>query len=437
MRDDIRLSQLRQTDPQDAICAPGDHPPARSLYLHIPFCEHKCHYCDFYSIVDSRDRQEAFTARLIEELEVVAPHAAGAPLRTIFIGGGTPSMLRLDLWEQLLGAINDRFDLALIKTGREERPEPAEWTVECNPESTTPELMALLRAGGVDRVSFGAQSFHSAHLKTLERLHSPGRVEAAIEIARDAGIERRSIDLIFAIPDQTIAEWEADLDKAIALGVDHLSAYALTYEPNTAMTQRLSAGRFDAADEDDEAAMYELCTQRLRDAGLERYEVSNHARPGEASRHNLAYWRQEQWLAAGPSASGHLFAGEDEQAGDRGSWRWRNEPHLGRYLDSEGPAPVAEVEAPDPARFVREALMMGVRLSEGLDAQRMTGLAAGACPGAGASLQACAERLASEGLLTLDDQRWRPTERGFLLGDQVASELMSCVEPAGGVGGEG
>ena len=187
---------------------------ARSIYIHIPFCSHKCHYCDFYSFVDTRDRQGVFAARLEQELEAIS--VAAGPIDTIFVGGGTPSMLEVPLWEGLLGRLNDCFDLSPIRS--DSRPDAGEFTVECNPESVTPELMATLRAGGVSRISMGAQSFQNAHLKTLERLHDPGRVPRAVEMAKTAGIDRVSLDLIFAIPGQTIEDLARDLDEAPAVG---------------------------------------------------------------------------------------------------------------------------------------------------------------------------------------------------------------------------
>ncbi|MFN7558978.1 MAG: coproporphyrinogen-III oxidase family protein [bacterium] len=210
---------------------PKSHPPVRSLYIHIPFCAHKCHYCDFYSFVDTNDQQEVFLRRLIGELQALAPHAHGQPLKTIFIGGGTPSLLRADLWEQLLATINTHFDLSAIWSASPPRAAPwpdVEFTVECNPESTTAELLALLRAGGVDRISMGAQSFHRQHLLTLQRLHDPDRIGLVLEMCKAVGMPRTSIDLIYAIPGQTLEQWQEDLHKALALGTTHLSCYNLT-----------------------------------------------------------------------------------------------------------------------------------------------------------------------------------------------------------------
>ena len=367
----------------------------RSLYIHVPFCFHKCHYCDFYSLVDTRDRQQPFTERLVAELEALSSYAG--PLESLFVGGGTPTLLRPELWRELLSTLRDRFDLAA-----------AEFTVECNPETASAELFDILVGGGVNRISIGAQTFNTAHLKTLERWHDPANVGRAVQLAREAGIGRQSIDLICAIPGQTLIEWRQDLEHALDLGVTHLSCYALTYEPNTAMTARLKRGDFTPADEDLEADMLELTLATLRDAGFERYEVSNYARPGDACRHNLAYWRQEPWLAAGPSASGHVAG-----------WRWKNVPRLDSYLGEPltvGLPPAVDVEPPDERRALAERLMTGLRLSEGIDAR-----------GLPATLHTLARQQHERGFLLMDGDRWRLTDAGMMLADGIAAEFMALV----------
>jgi oxygen-independent coproporphyrinogen-3 oxidase len=392
---------------------PGGGGPfaARSLYLHVPFCFHKCHYCDFYSLVDTRDRQEAFVSRLERELAALAPFAGGLPLKTIFIGGGTPSLLRVDLWRRVLAALGREYDLSVMGRGE------GEFTVECNPETVSAELMGVLAAGGVNRVSVGAQSFEARHLKTLERWHDPENVERAVGLAQAAGIPRQSIDLIFGIPGQSLEDWRADLHRALALGTTHLSCYNLTYEPNTAMTARLKRGEFRAADEDLELQMYAATLEMLRAAGLDRYEVSNYATPGDEARHNLAYWRQDPWLAAGPSASGH-YAGH----------RWKNTPRLDDYLeiDDRGFAPIAEHEVPDRRRALRERVMTGLRLREGVEgviaeAESLDG------PKARASLSRLAARHSASGHLRIVGDRWALSDAGILIADGIAGEFMRAI----------
>ncbi|MFN7019949.1 MAG: radical SAM family heme chaperone HemW [Phycisphaerales bacterium] len=402
-----------------------ERPPIRSLYIHTPFCAHKCHYCDFYSFVDTRDQQSAFVDRLVSELQALAPMAAGQPLRTVFIGGGTPSLLRIDLWERLLSEIGGLFNLSMIRSGSPVDVHGlAEFTVECNPESASPELMALLRSGGVNRVSIGAQSFHLRHLKTLERWHDPDNVACAVEAARTAGIPRQSIDLIFGIPGQTLEDWNDDLRRALALKTEHLSCYSLTYEPNTAMTRRLAMGDFEPVAEDLEVEMFRHTVRTLRSAGLDRYEVSNFARPGRGSRHNIAYWLQEQWLAAGPSASGHAWAGAGERCG---SHRWKNVPRLGDYLaggHGEGFSPIVDHEPPDPRRLVRERVMTGLRMAAGLDPRSVfAGLPAQDLD----ALVAAARSASDSGWLSVSGEAWRLTDEGYLLADRVCADLMACV----------
>lgn len=412
--------------------------PVRSLYAHVPFCFHKCHYCDFYSFVDNRGRQGEFTERLIDELRAIATHVVvpqaeardiGRPeLDTIFVGGGTPSLLKPELWANLLDALHNQFDLGHGLNA-------AEFTVECNPETVTPKLMRIMRAGGVNRVSIGAQSFNPTHLKTLERWHDPANVERALALAADAGITRRSIDLIYAIPGQTLDDWKRELDTALSLcgdeagrgAIDHLSCYALTYEPNTAMTKRLQRGDFQPADETLEIAMYDHTVATLGGAGFERYEVSNFARQGSQCRHNMVYWGHAgdgQWLAAGPSASGHA-----------GGHRWKNIPHLGDWMAgierTAGYAPIVDHETPDPRRALVERLMLGIRVSAGLPIDELIGAADAMDPSGGAAsrLHAAARRQIDRNCLRLtpDATRWALTDLGFHFADGVAAELMAAI----------
>jgi len=377
-------------------------------------------------------------------ISAITPHAGGLPLETIFVGGGTPSLLGAAKWERLLGCLGDVFDLSLMtakggsrarstdQDGENGRSADAvvegEFTVECNPESATPELMAVLAAGGVNRVSVGAQSFDLRHLKTLERWHNPDNVFRAIEAARAAGIARQSLDLIYAVPGQTLDEWVNDVRLGLSAGTTHLSCYNLTYEPNTAMTARLKAGQFQPIDEELEIAMFEATHAELTARGLERYEVSNYAVPGHECRHNMGYWRQEQWLAAGPSASGHVYA-----SGDRieGGYRWKNTPRLGDYLAGDAGAawysPLADLEAPDPARAVRERIMTGVRLAEGIDRAETLADAERVLSGAAKRLEMRAKPYEERGLLEVRYGRWVLSEAAMLRADGIAGDLMKAV----------
>jgi oxygen-independent coproporphyrinogen-3 oxidase len=328
----------------------GITPQFEGAYVHVPFCFHKCHYCDFYSFVDQDDRQEVYAARADMELAAMAPWVH-APLHTVFVGGGTPTLLRPPVLRAVLGSIRTRLPLAV----------GAEWTVEANPETVTPEVADALVESGVNRVSLGAQTFNERHLKTLERWHDPASVARAVGFLRAAGIRRINVDLIFGIPGQALVEWESDLRAALDIGTDHLSCYGLTYEANTAMTVRMERGEFEPCDDGLEASMLELAATRLREAGFAHYEVSNWGRirsgdpHAEECRHNLLYWRNRDWLAIGPSASGHAQG-----------VRWKNVPRLGDWLAATGTSPAVDVERVTPDMRAGERLMMGLRLHAGI-----------------------------------------------------------------------
>ena len=372
----------------------------RGAYVHVPFCFHKCHYCDFYSVVDTRGRQEAFVDRLVEELEVCSRYLH-APLDTVFVGGGTPTLLSVDQWRRLLDVMRRCLPL---QAG-------SEFTVEANPETVTEELAATLAGGGVNRISIGSQSFHAAHLKTLERWHDPSNVDRAVRIFRAAGIENINLDLIFAIPGQSLNDWAGDLNRALSLEPTHLSCYGLTYEPDTLMSARLSAGEIQRADEDLEAEMYEVTIDALAAAGLEHYEISNWSRPGRRCRHNMLYWTNGEWWPFGPSAAGHV-----------NGVRWKNVRRLDAYLQTRPLPPIADVEQLDIARAAGEALMLGLRLIDGLpmaaahDLIRQTADATG-------RLEAIDQAI-SRRLLDSTDQQLRLTRAGLLLADDIIAQLI-------------
>lgn len=411
---------LNQRPLLSARAALGDQPrgifgPVRSLYIHVPFCFHKCHYCDFYSIVDKQDRQAPFTDRLISELAALAPWAAGAPLLTIFVGGGTPSLLRADLWKRLLAAMHGQFDMSEMGTGT------GEFTVECNPETVSAELMDVMVAGGVNRVSVGAQSFEARHLKTLERWHDPANVTKALSLAQAAGIRRQNIDLISGVPGQTIEEWQKDLEHGLSLGTEHMSCYSLTYEPRTEMTARLKRGEFLAVDDDTDAAMFELTANTLRAHGLEQYEVSNFAKSGAECRHNMAYWRQDQWLAAGPAASAHV-----------GGHRYKNSPRLDDYLnlDDSGFAPIVDHELPDALKALKEKIMTSLRIRDGIELQSL--LDDGRVLGAHVPpiLQKVVDTYVASQALEMRGAYVRPTASGLRIADAIAVDFFVALDGA-------
>lgn len=401
--------------PQPVACrpdaaVPGDVSQRRidGLYLHIPFCFHKCHYCDFFSIVDhtspatgphprGEDHQARFVSRLIKELEWRYRQEPLRP-RTIFVGGGTPTLLRPPLWQRLLNALHACVDMTGVQ----------EFTVEANPETVWPPLVEILVAGGVNRASIGAQSFHPTLLHTLERWHDPANVGRAVSVARTAGITNINLDLIFAIPGQTLAMLDNDLDAAMALGPDHLSCYGLTYEPHTALTARRHTGKITPVDQDLERLMFERVMDRLDQAGFEHYEISNWARPGRHCQHNLIYWRNQNWLALGPSAASHVDG-----------HRWKNQPHLGRYLSQEPQPPMIDHEHLAPERRFGEGLMLMLRLRQGVPRQWLDDHLPHTDP-----RRTTIGQLVESGLLQWCDGHLGLTRDGLFVADAVISQLL-------------
>ena len=380
---------------------PAGRHAARGLYVHVPFCFHKCHYCDFYSFVDREGRSGAYLDRLERDLAWIGERTAGE-IGTVFVGGGTPTLLEAEELARLTAMIA-RLPLA----------KGVEWTVEANPETVDRAKAEALVAGGVNRVSIGAQSFDPRHLKTLERWHDPASVGRAVETLRAAGIANLNLDLIFGIPGETLDEWRADLARALELGPAHVSCYGLTYEPGTAMTRRLELGRFEPCDEELEADMLEATRATLVGAGFAQYEISNFAREGRACRHNLVYWRNEPWWAAGPSGSGFV-----------GGHRYKVVPRLGDWLaraTDDAPPAVVDHEPPDETRHASEALMLGLRLAEGIDAELERRAVALAPARAGVFAQAIADGLLERDAATA---RLRFTARGMALANEVLVRLV-------------
>jgi oxygen-independent coproporphyrinogen-3 oxidase len=275
----------------------------RSLYVHVPFCARKCSYCAFYSEASSGELMNRYVRALVREMEILADDLRP---ETIFFGGGTPSLLTLQQWETILGAM-DRLHL----TGA------TEWTVECNPATVSADKAKLLRAGGVNRISMGVQSLDAPLLERLGRVHTREMVFRSFDILRNAGFDNVNLDLMFAIPGQTLAAWRETLVEACAMGSEHLSSYEVIYEEDTALYEQLEAGEF-AVDEDLACDMYDALVDQARTAGYHQYEVANFARnakpanmaageiPDRACRHNVNYWRGGSFHGLGPSATGYV-----------------------------------------------------------------------------------------------------------------------------------
>lgn len=263
------------------------------LYLHIPFCERKCVYCDFYSI-ESTHLIDAFVDRLLIELDLRAD--AQHTCTSIFFGGGTPSLLTPSHLERILDRVALRYSIAA----------DVECTMECNPGTVTREKLDAYRALGVNRLSFGVQSFVSEELQFLARIHSAEEADDAMRLARAAGFENVNMDLMFALPPQTLGSLGYSIDRMLALEPDHISAYSLIFEPGTPLYAQWRKGAVKPHPEELDAAMYALAMDRLGEAGYDQYEVSNFARNGKRCRHNLTYWHSEDYVAVGPSAHGLL-----------------------------------------------------------------------------------------------------------------------------------
>ena len=397
-------------------------PPA-ALYVHVPFCRAKCSYCDFAREVRHADRVSLYLAALAIELgsrcaesprggavtktlnRQSSPDASGVyrQSRTVYIGGGTPTSLTEAELDRLLDILARHVDLKSAE----------EFTVEANPGTLTVGKLSLLRTRGVNRLSLGVQSFQPRLLKLLGRIHTAGEARASVELARAAGFDNLSLDLMHGLPTGSRQELECDLDAALALAPEHLSAYGLTYEEGTPLALAVARGDIAKLSAEEETAQYTLVMERLEAGGLPQYEISNYARPGRQSRHNLAYWRNEPYLGFGPSAASYLD-------GERSV----NERELDAYcaaIAARGQA-VASRERLDPEKRAREALILELRLRAGVDAAEFRARW-------GWDFQAaCAAELArfrAQGLMEFTpEQRWRLTARALPVADTVLSEFV-------------
>lgn len=383
---------------------------AFGVYLHVPFCAVRCGYCDFNTYTATElgggASQAAYAATALDEIALAArvlrdAGLPGRPVQTVFVGGGTPTLLPVDDLVRLLGGVRDAWGLA---------PD-AEVTTEANPDSVTPDGLARLAASGFTRVSFGMQSAVPHVLATLERTHDPARVPDVVRWARDAGL-RVSLDLIYGTPGESLADWRRSVEAALATGVDHVSAYALVVEPGTRMAGQVRRGELTLPDEDDQAAKYELADDLLTAAGLAWYEVSNWARtPADASRHNLGYWRGDDWWGVGPGAHSHV-----------GGTRWWNVKHPRAYADrlAAGRSPAAGRESVDAGTARLERVMLGVRIAEGLPLDDLDATARAAVAGLVADgLVDARAALGADG-----PRRVLLTRRGRLLADAVVRALV-------------
>lgn len=370
------------------------------MYVHVPFCTVRCGYCDFNTYTADELGEGATRASYadtaITEIRRSAVELGRRPVSTVFFGGGTPTQLPSDDLVRMLRAVDDELGLV----------DGAEVTTEANPDSVTPASLATLRAGGFTRISFGVQSAVPHVLAILERTHDPANVPRAVRWAREAGFEQVSVDLIYGTPGESMDDWRATLEHAVALEPNHVSAYALIVEQGTAFARRVRRGEVVMPDDDETADKYLLADEQLTAAGLGWYELSNWARDEAAQcRHNILYWRSDDWRGIGPGAHSHV-AGR----------RWWNVKHPAAYAQrlAAGESARHDGEDVDAATAQVERIMLETRLRSGLDPAVLstTGLAA-------------ADDLVDRALLTVTDDRLVLTPTGRLLADAVARDLIS------------
>jgi oxygen-independent coproporphyrinogen-3 oxidase len=385
---------------------PRDLPRAivPGLYVHVPFCFHKCHYCDFYSITrQTPERMSRFVDLVLREAEMwTGPDLPVVRPRTVFFGGGTPSLLPLEQMRRLIDGLRERFDFSELN----------EWTIEVNPATASLEYLKMLRDSRVDRLSFGAQSFDREELRVLERHHDPEDVPRSIEWARSARFDRLNVDLIYAIPGQTIESWNRSLDAAIALKIPHISAYNLTYEPNTPIAVKKRLGQLIATDEAVEVSMLKVARSRLTASGRAPYEISNYAEPGEDCRHNLLYWTGGSYVGLGPSAASHVEG-----------TRFKNRPHLGEWEQAieAGHLPAQDVETLSQEQRRGELVMLMLRLTRGVNYAEYS-----ARIGSDARTD-FAEQLDSLSKLQLihtDNRGFHLTDQGLNVADSIGGEFL-------------
>ncbi len=391
--------------------------PALGLYIHIPFCERKCPYCDFNTYAGLEAQFQDLVAALAGEMGRWRESLRERPVSTIFIGGGTPTVLEEAQLAQLFAAIQSNFRLAA----------DCEITCEANPGTVDRAKFAALRRLGVNRLSMGVQSFQPEELAFLGRIHDVADVHRAYAAARAAGFDNINLDFIFGLPHQAPDDWESTLDQALELGPEHLSLYSLIVEPNTPLYHWVQVGKVDEPDDDLAADLYEVAMAKLAGAGYMQYEVSNWARgsegvetPAYACRHNLIYWRNDDYLGVGPGAHSHLHCAP----GTGSERRWGNRKPVGGYIKRiRGGLPVEEFdEEIDPRLAMGETMMLGLRLlREGVPRLRFAARHDRAVDDIfGAELRQLAER----NLLTWDEHRIRLTPEGLLLGNRVFAAFL-------------
>ena len=372
------------------------------LYIHIPFCASRCIYCGFYSTTSLKWRQRYVDAVCKEMSLPPAPSKERGRIDTIYLGGGTPSQLTIPQLEQLFLYINKVYPLTTHHS-----PLTPEITIEMNPDDVTPEYAAVLPQLGINRVSMGAQTFDDERLRFLHRRHTSSQVPQAVKILRDAGIQNISIDLMYGFPNETLKDWERDIDAALALGVEHISAYCLMIEEGTPLWKLTIENGEWRIDEELERQMYELLIDKLTTAGYEHYEISNFAKPGYRSLHNSSYWQDIPYIGLGAAA--HSYDGK------RRSW---NVSDIKQYIEGieQGERP-CEYEDIDDDTHYNDRITTALRTSDGLDLSTLSDRHRRFC-------MKEAQKFIDDGLLRIVDNHLALTCKGLFVSDYIMSSLM-------------
>jgi oxygen-independent coproporphyrinogen III oxidase len=374
-----------------------------SCYIHVPFCARICTYCDFYRIVHDPEWESRYVEAICREIELrFAGLNSSIELETLYFGGGTPTVLGLSSWQKIVAHVTKHAAFA---------PD-IEFTTEANPESSTPDKLQFLKSLGVNRISFGAQSFAAANLQRLGRLHSAEQVGIAVATARNCGIDNVSIDLMYGLPDETDASFDSDLRQVVALNPQHISFYSLMLEGGVPLRYQVQRREVDLPPDDTVADRYLRAAGILEGAGFEHYEISNYAHPGRRCRHNLAYWQHRDYIAFGPAAVGTL--------GDK---RYKNEPDIFRYVKNlaQGKLPASDLEDVGPGKRLIETIMLSLRLSSGVDLVHLhSAFGYDLCEQRKELLSA----LADEGDIEISQGTLKLTTRGMFRSDMIASSLL-------------
>jgi oxygen-independent coproporphyrinogen-3 oxidase len=375
------------------------------LYLHVPFCSVRCSYCDFYLVAGRRPATERFVDALRREIAAAGPRLAGRPVDTIHFGGGTPSLLPADGLASILAAIRSSFRVA----------DGAEIALEANPEDLDRPRLERLASTGVNRIAIGVQSLDDRCLRAMRRVHTARQALEALAAARQAGIPSVAADLMLGLPGQGAGAALDGIGRVIGAGADHVSIYLLEVHPRTRLGRAIALGRTAPMGDDETAGLYGEAAARLEAADLGQYEISNFARPGHRSRHNLRYWTDGEYLGLGPSAHSYMDGR-----------RWRNAADLRAYLEAGGAGCPRRAEPGGPAARGAEALCAGLRLVDGVDLVRLRERYGDAIP---APDDPRIDPLREAGLLRADAGRLAFTPRGRLLSNEVLARLIPAPAP--------